>query len=189
VNKLTELAAVKTVGVNYNDTVSTVDSIPAHATEFMAVPKAGFDLSVFKTQVAEVILNNEAPGAATYGNTTEQVSDVFGVQKTVNFTIPTEKAIIIQVDITTPENGVLSLINSDSIKEQIAAYINGLPIGKDVSYSRCMAPLTADSGFDVSAFKIKANGDANWITNANYPIDNRSYASITTSNITIGVGN
>lgn len=189
VNKLTELAAVKTVGVNYNDTDSTVDTIPAHATEFMAVPKAGFDLSVFKTQVAEVILNNKTPGASTYGNTTEQVSDVFGVQKTVNFTIPTEKAIIIQVDIATPENGVLSLINSDSIKEQIAAYINGLPIGKDVSYSRCMAPLTADSGFDVSAFKIKANGDANWITNANYPIDNRSYASITTSNITIGVSN
>lgn len=187
VNKLSELPSVKTVGVNYNDTDSTVDGIAAHATEFMAVPKAGFDLAAFKVAVAETILNNKAPGAPTDGNTTEEVSDVFGVQKEVKFTIPTEKVMSIQVAVSTPESGVLNLTNADSIKEAIASYINSLPIGKDVSYSRCMAPLTADTGFDVASFKIKASGDADWTTNANYTIGNRAYASITVANIQIGV--
>lgn len=187
VNKLAELPSVKTVGVNYNDTNSTVDGIAAHATEFMAVPRTGFDEAAFKVSVAETILNNKAPGAPTDGNTTEEVSDVFGVQKEVKFTIPTEKVMSIQVAVTTPENGVLNLTNADSIKKAIATYINSLPIGKDVSYSRCMAPLTADTGFDVSSFKIKASGDADWTTNANYTIGNRAYASITEANIQIGV--
>ena len=50
-----------------------------------------------------------------------------------------------------------------------------------------MAPLTADTGFDVASFKIKASGDADWTTNANYTIGNRAYASITVANIQIGV--
>lgn len=187
VNKLWDLPCVKTVGVNYNDTDSTVDTIPAHATEFMAIPIDGYDASSFKTQVAECILNYKTPGSLTFGNTEEEVSDVFGVQKTVYFTIPTKKTMSIEVEVTTPENGVLNLTNSDAIKEQIANYINTLGIGKDVSFSRCMAPLTADAGFDVSAFKIKADGDANWTVNTNYPIGNRAYASITEANISIGV--
>ena len=187
VNKLAELPSVKTVGVNYNDTDSTVDTIPAHATEFMAVPRDGFDLDVFKVAVAEVILNNKTPGSPTFGNTTEEVSDVFGVQKEVNFTIPDKKVMSIEVSVSTPENGVLNLTNVPTIKKAIATYINSLPIGKDVSYSRCMAPLTADAGFEVSSFKIKASGDADWTENANYTIGTRAYASITEANIEIGV--
>lgn len=187
VNKLSELSSVKTVGVNYNDTDSTVDTIPAHATEFMAVARTGFDLDAFKTEVAETILKYKTPGSVTFGNTTEEVSDVFGEQKEVQFTIPTEKVMSIQVAVTTPENGVLNLTNVPAIKDAIVTYINSLPIGKDVSYSRCMAPLTADGGFDVSSFKIKASGDADWTTNANYPIGTRAYASITEADIEIGV--
>ena len=71
------------------------------------------------------------------------------------------------------------------IKKAIANDLNTLGIGKDVSYSRCMAPLTADNGFEVSSFKIKASGDANWTTNANYTITNRAYAYITEANIEI----
>ena len=133
-------------------------------------------------------MNNKPAGSETYGTTTQTVNDVFGTQKTVKFTIPTKKVLSIQVTVTTPENGVLNLTNVDSIKETLVTYINSLPIGKDVSYSRCMAPLTADAGFDVSLFKIKASGDANWTQNANYPIDNRAYASITLDDIQIGAG-
>ena len=66
------------------------------------------------------------------------------------------------------------------------AYINNLDIGKDVSFSRCMAPLTADGGFDVTAFKIRAVGDVNWTQNANYIIDSREYATCEASNIKVG---
>jgi uncharacterized phage protein gp47/JayE len=186
VNKLWELPCVKTVGVNYNDTDSTVDTIPAHATEYMAISVDGYDATSFKTQVAECILNNKTPGSTTFGNTEEEVHDVFGVQKVVKFTIPEKKVMSIQVSVATPESGVLNLTNVPDIKKAIANYINTLGIGKDVSYSRCMAPLTADNGFEVSSFKKKAAGDANWTTNANYTITNRAYASITEANIEIG---
>lgn len=183
VNKLLESPYVITAGVNYNDTDSTVDTIPAHQTEFMAVPRS----SVYNNDIAKIILNNKFTNAALFGNTTVTVQDVFGTSKTVKFTIPTQKVMSIQVDVTTPENGFLNLTNKDKIKKQIADYINKLGIGKDVSYSRCMAPLTADAGFDVSSFKIKAAGDEDWTENSNYVIGTRAYATITEANITIGV--
>ena len=112
---------------------------------------------------------------------------MFGTTKQVKFTIPTEKKIEIEVVVATPETtGVLDLSGVPAIKEAIMTYINGLDIGKDVSFSRCMAPLTADSGFDVTAFKIRAVGDANWTQNANYIIDSREYATCEASNIKVG---
>ena len=187
INLLLALDGVKTAGVNYNDTGSTVGGLAPYSTEFMAVKEADFDLGLFKTQVAQTILNNKTPGAPTDGNTSVTTTDAFGTSKTVKFTIPTEKKICIEVTVATPETtGVLDLSNVPAIKDTIMAYIDNLDIGKDVSFSRCMAPLTADSGFDVTLFKIKADGDANWLENSNYSIGTREYATCEASNIKIG---
>lgn len=186
--KILELQTVKNVGHNYNDTAQTVGLLPPYTTEWMAVPVVGADLDSFKTAVATVIINNKVPGSPTYGNTTVTVDDIFGTQKTVKFTIPDEVQLQINVVVATPEStGFLDLSNLTSIKEQIADYINSLTIGKDVSYSRCAAPLFADPGFDVVTFQIKALTDGAWVTNGNYTINAREYASITTANIVIGV--
>lgn len=186
-NLLLALDCVDTAGVNYNDTAETVGGIAPYSTEFMAVKKTDFDETLFKTQVAQTILNNKTPGAPTDGNTTVSVTDVFGTTKQVKFTIPTEKKIEIEVSVATPETtGVLDLSGVPAIKEAIMTYINNLDIGKDVSFSRCMAPLTADGGFDVTTFKIRAVGDVNWTQNANYIIDSREYATCEASNIKVG---
>lgn len=186
-NKILDLQTVKTVGVNYNDTDQTVDTLPAYCTEWMAVPKLDADLALFKSQVAKVIVDNKVPGSPTGGNTTVTTTDVFGSSKTVKFTIPSKIELVIAVTVTTPEStGVLDLSNATAIKEAIAAYINGLNIGDNVSFSRVMAPLTADGGFDVSSYVIKDKDNTTTITNGNYPIGTREYASITTADITIG---
>lgn len=186
-NKLAALPCVKTCGVNYNDTSSTVDGIAAYCTEYMVVSIDGYDETAFKQEVAQCICDYKEPSSGTDGSVTQQVTDIFGATKDIKFTIPTKKQMSIQVIVSTPENGVLNLSNVDSIKEQLVTYINSLPIGKDVSFSRCMAPLTADAGFDVTTFKIKASGDADWTTNANYTIAKREYASINIADIEIGV--
>lgn len=187
-SQILALQTVKTVGHNYNDTAGTVGLLPAYTTEWMAVPVSGADLDTFKNDVATAIINNKVPGSPTYGNTTVTVTDIFGTQKQVNFTIPTEVQLQINVVVTTPETtGFLDLTNITAIKEQIANYINSLTIGKDVSYSRCAAPLLADTGFDVSTFQIKALTDGSWVTNGNYTIGEREYASIQIANIVIGV--
>lgn len=154
-NKLMELQTVKTVGVNYNDSASTVDGIAKYSTEWMAVPKDGVDLALFKQQVAKVIVDNKVPGSPTDGNTSQYITDTFGYSRTVKFTIPTKVGIRVVCTVTTPETtGILDLSNITAIKETIAEYVNNLNIGDNVSFSRVMAPLTADGGFDVSSLVI-----------------------------------
>lgn len=186
--RILELQIVKTVGHNYNDTSEQQGLLPPYTTEWMAVPAEGADMDAFKTAVGTVIINNKVPGSPTYGNTTVQVTDLFGTQKTVNFTIPTKVELQIQVTVSTPETtGFLDLSNITQHKVDIANYINSLNIGKDVSYSRCAEFLFNDKGFDVQTFKIKALTDQDWVSNGNYTISEREYASIATANIAIEV--
>lgn len=187
-NLLRNRTDIRSVGVNYNDTSSTVSSIPAYCTEFMVVPKEEANLSDVKQAVANIIVQNKTPGAPTYGNVTQNGVDPNGKTVQVNFTIPTKKAIEIVVTVSTPETtGVLDLTHVPEIQTAIVKYINSLGIGQDVSFARCMAPLTADTGFDVVSFQIKATGDQSYLTNANYPIGVREYASGLEANISIGV--
>lgn len=114
------------------------------------------DLDAFKQAVAKIIIDNKMPGAPTSGNTTVEVLDIFNKPKTVNFTVPDMIKLEIAVGVATPEaTGYFDLSNGETIAQQIADYVNGLGIGDDVSYARCMAPITADTNFDVTVFKIR----------------------------------
>ena len=158
-NKIRALASVKAVGFLYNDTDTTVDTIPAYCTEWIVAPKAEVRadaLGVMKADVASVIINSKVPGSPTYGNTSVVTQDVFGTQKTVNFTIAEEIPIEISVTVGTPEaTGVFDLSGISEIKIAVGDYVNNLDIGKDVSYSRCIAPFAASEGFDVLSFKMR----------------------------------
>lgn len=192
ISKLYSLPTVESVDVLYNDTDSTDgNNVPAYSTEFLVAPKDNVTsaaMQVFKDSVGRVILNNKTPGAPTFGNTAVSVQDVFGTTKTVNFTIPTKVDVEIDVLVASPETtGRLDLSNEDAIKAEIVAYINGLAVGKDVSYARCIAPLAADPGFDIMTFRMRDKTSETWVSNANLVIGIRQYASITKSDIHIGI--
>ena len=186
---------VRAVGHNYNDTAETVGGLPPYTTEWMAAPDAsvtsdttGTALNIFKQEIAKIIIDNKVPGSPTYGNTTQQVNDIFGDQKTVNFTIPDKIDIQIQVVVGTPQDtGFLDLSRVGDITSAIENYINTLDIGKDVIYSRCLAPLAADKGFEVISFKICNKAKQDWVTNGSYPIGGREYANVASGDIQIGV--
>jgi len=190
-NLLRALPSVKAVGCLYNDTDTTVDVIPPYCTEWMVAPTEDVtveSLPVFKTDVASTIVDNKVPGSPTYGNTTVTVPDAFGTPKAVNFTIATKVPIQISVTVATPEStGFFDLSNLAEIKEQVVEYVNNLEIGKDVSYSRCIAPFAADKGFDVIVFKMKTQAESEWHENANLTIDARNYASIEATDIAVGI--
>ncbi len=158
-NLLRALPAVKETGCLYNDTDQTVDVIPAYCTEWIVAPSeevSGQGLDLLKEAVAEVIVDNKVPGSPTYGNTTVVTHDVFGSQKTVNFTIADNIPIEMEITVATPEStGIFDLSGIEEIKGVVKDYVNNLGIGKDVSYSRCMAPFAADQGFDVTSFKMR----------------------------------
>lgn len=192
ISKLYSLPTVESVDVLYNDTASTDgNNVPAYCTEFLVAPKDSVTsaaMQVFKDAVAKTILDNKTPGAPTFGNTAVSVQDIFGTTKTVNFTIPTKVEVEIDVLVSSPETtGRLDLSNEDTIKEAIVEYINNLAVGKDVSYARCIAPLATDPGFDIMTFRMRDKTSETWVSNANLVIGVRQYASITKSDIHIGI--
>lgn len=187
--------SVRLVGHNYNDTADVVDTLPPYTTEWMVVPESTVNMAdatvanLWKLNIANIILNNKVPGAPTAGNTTvTNATDVFGTQKTVKFTIPTKVNLQITATLGTPEQtGRLDMLGIDDIRAKMAQYINSLDIGNDVSYSRLIAPLAADKGFDVLTFTIKNKDTGTTLSNSNFPIGRREYASITLADISLGV--
>ena len=190
-NQISLVQGVRSVGVEYNDTASELDGIPAYCTEFIVMPSVDVTeeaLPTWKNNVAKAILWNKTPGAPTHGNTTVTgVVDPFGSSKTVNFTIPTSINLEIDIQIATrEEQPYLDTSNVGQITTNIANYINNLGTGVDVSMSRIFQIVLNDANFDISTFKIRKVGDANWLTNQNYPIDVRECAEIDVANIKIG---
>ena len=191
-NLLRELPEIRDVGCLYNDTGSTVGGLAPYSTEWIVAPTVDVQpeaLDAFKQTVAKIIIDNKVPGSPTDGNTTvDNVTDIYGTPKSVKFTMAEEVPIQILVTITTPETtGILDLGGESTIKTAVMRYVNNLGIGKDVSYSRCIAPFAADTGFDVVSYKVKAVSSDTWSENINFFIDNRQYATITADNIVMDV--
>ena len=191
-NLLRALPEVRDVGCLYNDTGSTVGGLAPYSTEWIVAPTVDVQpeaLDAFKQTVAKIILDNKVPGSPTDGNTTvDNVTDIYGTPKSVKFTLAEEVPKQIMVTITTPETtGILDLGGESVIKTAVMQYVNNLGIGKDVSYSRCIAPFAADTGFDVVSYKVKAVSSDTWSENVNFFIDNRQYATITADNIVMDV--
>ena len=194
-NLLLEDQSIRLVGHNYNDTAETADTLPPYTTEWMVVPEQTVNMEdsaiadAWKQNVANIILNNKVPGAPTAGNTTvANATDVFGTTKTVNFTIPTKVNLQVTATLGTPEQtGRLDMVQIDNIRAKMVQYINSLDIGNDVSYSRLIAPLAADTGFDILTFTISNKDTGVEISNANFPIGRREYASINLTDISLGV--
>lgn len=191
-NLLRALPEVRDVGCLYNDSSSTVGGLAPYSTEWIVAPTVDVQpeaLDAFKQTVAKIIIDNKVPGSPTDGNTTvNNVTDIYGTPKSVKFTMAEEVPIQIMVTITTPETtGILDLGGESVIKTAVMQYVNNLGIGKDVSYSRCIAPFAADTGFDVVSYKVKAVSSDTWSENINFFIDNRQYATITADNIVMDV--
>jgi uncharacterized phage protein gp47/JayE len=89
-------------------------------------------------QICDTILLNKTPGCYTAGTTRETTLDIYGLPHDIGFYIPTDVAV--GVDITlNPLPGYTSLIGAD-IQAAVAAYINGLGSGVNVTYSKLWLP-------------------------------------------------
>lgn len=186
--KIAESPLVKTTGFGYNDSNATVNNRPPHTSEWMAVPRPGVDAGVFSAAVGEIIVNNKVPSSETTGNTTVVVRDLYGDQKTVKFTIPTEVPVEIDITIETPDTtGVLDTSRVLSEKQAAVDYVNALNIGKNVSMSRVLSNFVTDTGYNVTGYRIRAVGGSTWTSNADFIINDREYASLSLENINVGL--
>ena len=147
-----------------NDTNTTdANGIPAHS---ISVVAQGGDA----TEIATAIWLKKTPGCGTYGTTSEVITDGNGISTTINFYRPTITDVAVTVNIT-PEAGYIAA-TADAIKEAVAAYVNDLKIGADVSIARVTAAaITAGPAYDVSSVTIGEVGDPQSASNLVIPFN------------------
>lgn len=118
-----------------NDTNETDGrGIPAHS---IAVVVEGGDTA----QIAEAIFAKKTPGCGTYGTTTVSVRDEYGEPSQIRFFRATDMPVYARVTLRAL-SGYLSS-TGDTIRENLAAYINALGIGEKLYVSRLYTPINA----------------------------------------------
>jgi uncharacterized phage protein gp47/JayE len=173
-----QLDGVQSVTGRHNDTGSeSSEGIPAHS---IALVVDGGDAD----EIAEAIYRKKSQGVATYGSTSVEYIDSIGNVNTINFSRPTSLAVTATVTLKASDTWLSS--NEDDVKERLADYINGLDIGEDVDYARCVAECvretttTYDDDFSLTALTL--NGSAASVT-----VAWNEKAEITTDDITVTV--
>ena len=165
-SELLQISGLAKSGYYYNDTAETDDKgIPAYSTEFLAVPDEGVDSTTFNTLVAQKICDTKVPGAPLYGNTMVGIQDYMGEGKIIYFTRPTKVKIYIKAQVVANSEGVISLTSVPAIKQTIMSYINQLPIGADIDWSRIIGFISSSATYAVFDWAMKRE-DGNWTQNS-----------------------
>lgn len=123
------------------------DGLPPHS---IAMVVEGGDA----LQIATAIAAKKAPGAYTYGTTSESVTDRYGVPRTIRFFRPTDKRIKVVVALTALA-GYTTGIGAE-IQAAVAAYITGLAIGADVYLHRLYVPANLNGATDSASYNTTA---------------------------------
>lgn len=136
-----------TYGTIYENDTNTTDSngLPAHSVAL--VVKGGV-----AADIAQTLFEKKAPGVATYGSTTVNVTDVSGTARPINFSVPTE--VPVKVAITLAAGVGYTTAIASAIKAAVVNHINALEIGEDVVVSRIYSPALLQGAVESETYKI-----------------------------------
>lgn len=169
---------VETCTVFENITDDTdVDGLPPHSVEVLV--KGGED-----EQIAAELFGSVAAGIATYGTTTETVSDVEGLTHTIKFSRPSDVDIWVIVNVTADEDAFPS-DGDTQIRDAIVEYGEAQRTGKDVVAAALVAQVFKVAGvLDVECLIGLSSPP---VASTTLPINLRELAVFDTSRITINV--
>lgn len=132
VGAVNALPGVKRVRAYENDTDTTnADGLPPHSISLVV---DGGDAQ----GIGEAIAKKKTPGTATYGTTSVDTFDIYGIQNTINFFRPTPATI--KVVVTIQPQLYYASSTEEAIKQSLVDYINALAIGDDVFISKLYTP-------------------------------------------------
>lgn len=121
IGAVANLTGVSRYAAYDNDTdVTDANGIPGHS---FALVIEGGDAQT----IADTIALKKGEGSGTYGSTSETVVDSYGVAHVIRFSRPT--LVPISVAITVKALAGYTTLVETSIKDAVAAYINGIGIG------------------------------------------------------------
>lgn len=117
---ISNIVGVTDLVIYENDTGTTDDNgIPPHS---ICVVVEGGDATAIATAIEE----KKTPGTGTFGSTTEVIEDPVGLPVTINFQIPTQKTILVDIALTALDGYVSS--TGLAIQNAVTAAINNLGI-------------------------------------------------------------
>lgn len=164
-----------------NMTGSTdADGIPAHSISLVV---DGGD----STAIAEAIAAKKTAGTGTYGTTTINVADQYGIVNAIKFFRPTDATISVEVSLTA-RTGYLST-TADAIKAAVSTYLTDLEIGDDIYISKLYVPANLlnvpelAATFDVTQVRIKKNSGSFVTTNLTLAFNEHAICDI--ANVTV----
>lgn len=142
------IAAVSNVtrfAVYENDTNGVVNGLPAHSVT--AVVEGGTD-----ADIAQAIYLKKAPGCYTNGSVVTDITDSFGQIIPIRFDRPN----YVDIDVTITVKSIIGCTASatTAIKDAIAAYLNSLSIGDDISISSLWGAALATQDIKKPMFSI-----------------------------------
>ncbi len=114
-------------------------------------------------EIAQAIANKKSPGVATLGTSSATVTDKNGMPKVIRFHYSSAVAVASAV-IIKPRAGYVST-TGESIRRNLADYLNALAIGEDILLSKLYTPINAAEPtdgkrtFDVVGLTIARLGD------------------------------
>lgn len=166
---------------NDTDVDPDANGVPAHSTEAIVRGGASAD-------IAEVLLRNKVNGIPFVGNTNVPSVDSQGVPVDINYTIPVEEAI--QVEVTLVTDSEYPADGDAQIAENIIAYAagtlvqgRGFGVSDDVILSELYTPINFVPGHFVTSLEIAKVADP--LGTANIPIDIRELATFDAVNIVV----
>ena len=175
------VSGVTQTAIVENDTTATVDGIPAHA--FQVVALGGVD-----ADIAKVIFLKKPAGIQAFGSTVVAVNDSQGVPHNIGFSRPT--SIPIYVSVTVSKTSTYPANGDDLIKQAIVDYANGIlvtgegfSLGDDVIYTRLYTPINSIQGHQVTVLNIGVSPTPTGTVNI--VIASTQLSSFTTANITV----
>ncbi len=166
-------------GYENDQDATDADGIPGHTISLVV---DGGDAQA----IGEAIAAKKSPGTGTYGTTSVDVIDEYGVTRAIEFFRPETVAIKAEITLT-PRQGYSTAIETQ-IKQAVVDYINAIRIGDDVIRSKIYLPANLFGGagsqsFEITNLRIAKVADP--LGTADVPIAFNQAAAASIVNITI----
>ena len=178
--RLLELGLGQAYVSNNVDSIATLPDGTTPNTIQVVVGELG---SVNPVDVANVILDTNAIGCPTFGNTSEILEDDQGVATEVFFSIAAPVSIEVTLDVTYLSDNTAGA--SENITTALFDHINSLLSDEDVIWSRLFGYITPYAKAQVNSLTIAVQGDSHGIVNI--PINSNQFANILVGDISLTV--
>lgn len=176
-----DVPGVTAARVYENDTMS-VDGDGRPPKSFEVVVGGGDDVAI-----AQALYNVKADGIATYGSTSETITNVSGLPVVISFSRPTAIPIYISVVVTVSTEEDFPTDGEDAIADDLVAYFagNNFPPGHDVLYQELYGVIYQTPGISSVALLIGTSGPPAGTTNISIGAD--EYATLSLGNVSVSI--